>query len=131
MLVTGCGGTSPQQERAAASHAVEQFLAAFGAGDGTRACAAATAGGRLRLAREGGGDALTCPEVIEAAANALPPAVRAGLRSAHVRAITVAGGQATVSGTDIASSRGDLRAFVRGAGPVRLVKRQGRWLVDG
>jgi hypothetical protein len=129
LALTACGGGA--SDEAKIKQTVVRELAAIANGDGATACSLATAAGRAKLERDNPGH--TCEQLIRLAATALPESAKEALRAAHVNRVTITGNTATVSDSDITSSKGSLASiFQSGTPPTVLTKQSdGSWKISG
>ena len=127
VAVPGCGGSSDAD---GAKHAMTDFMAAIGKGDGKKACALADESGRQRLVQAAKGK-LSCEDLVAAIAARLPADVRTGLQNAEVKKVTVKGDRATIKDSDISAKKGKLSGFLESETPTKLVKQGGEWKVSG
>jgi hypothetical protein len=123
----GCGGSSDEDDVKAT---MTDFLGALAKGDGQKACSLADASGRARLVQAAKGQ-LTCERVIAAVSARLPAEVKSGLENAEVKKVTVNGNTATIKDSDITSSKGNVKSFLSGGTPTKLVKEDGKWKLSG
>jgi hypothetical protein len=132
--VAACGGTSAGADEQGVKQSMQRFLAAIGAGNGTAACQLVTPAGQQALAQQiatltHASHKVSCEVIITDIAKLLPPGIKTGLQNARVEKVTIKGGTATVRGTDIKASKGDLSTFVNAQQPTKLQKVGAVWKV--
>jgi ketosteroid isomerase-like protein len=112
-LLAGCGGSSHPAANAADVAKVKQTitraLAAVAAGDGATACSLATPTGQATLQKLVG--AASCQAAVATLAAQLPANMKAALRDAKVKKVSISGNTANVNNNDITAPQatiGDL-----------------------
>jgi ketosteroid isomerase-like protein len=132
LVIASCGGGDgggSSQDEAAVKQTVEQFLHAVASGDGATACSLATPEGQARLVEQAGQAGANCTQVVASVSVGFAPVTRDGLATATVTKVGFDGDTATVADEDIASSQGDLGAFLDPDSPPIVLAKQldGTW----
>jgi hypothetical protein len=132
--VAACGGGGAGADEQGVKQSMQRFLAAIGAGNGAAACQLVTPAGQQALAQQiatltHASHQVSCEVIITQIAKLLPADIKTGLQNARVQKVTIKAGTATVRGTDIKASKGNLSAFVNAQQPTKLQKVGAVWKV--
>jgi hypothetical protein len=135
LLIAACGGGGGAgADEQGVKQSMQRFLGAIGAGNGAAACQLVTPAGQQALAQQiatltHSSKQVSCEVIITQIAKLLPADIKTGLQNARVQKVTIKRGTATVRGTDIKSSKGNLSTFVNAQQPTKLQKVGAVWKV--
>jgi len=109
-LLASCGGSSHPAANSADVAKVKQTitraLAAVADGDGATACSLATPTGQATLEKLLGSS--SCQAAIASLASSLPPNMKAALKNAQVKKVSISGNTANVNNNDITAPQANI-----------------------
>lgn len=132
--IAACGGGGAGADEQGVKQSMQRFLGAVGAGNGAAACQLVTPAGQQALAQQiatltHSSRQASCEVIITQISKLLPADIKTGLQNARVQKVTIKRGTATVRGTDIKASKGNLSTFVNAQQPTKLQKVGTVWKV--
>jgi hypothetical protein len=136
LLACSCGGTAtPPQARAHIRATIVTFMRELAAGNGKVACEGLTNAGQNSVIGALGPELanfgiFTCAQTVQVTGAQLSAKLRRELLATRVGSISLSGTRASVRWSQITSPVGDLAAFFRRHGAVRLLYADDFWFID-
>jgi hypothetical protein len=137
LLACSCGGGGgvPPQARAHIRATIVTFMRELAAGNGKVACEGLTAAGQNSAIGAIGPELanfgiFTCAQTVQVTGAQLSAKLRRELLAVRVGSISLSGTRASVRWSQITSPGGDVAAFFRRHGAVRLLYINNFWFID-